>query len=65
MEWRDTCYFCTSTFQLFSIISLAVFRAEKAVLYINPQFKDAEENVSRIIRRSIFNKVSIWTVKSS
>lgn len=59
MEWRDACYFCTSTFQLFSILSLAVFRAEKADLYIDPQFKDAEEIVSRITSLSIFNKVSL------
>lgn len=59
MTRRQTCYFCTSTFQLFSVISLAVTRKEQADLYIDPQFKDAARIAARIRKLGLFGKVRI------
>ena len=56
---KDSCYFCTSTYQLFSIISLAISRKEKADLYIDPQFKNAEVFAERIESQKIFDNVYI------
>ncbi|MBO7426494.1 MAG: hypothetical protein J6U23_12555 [Clostridiales bacterium] len=56
---KDSCYFCTSTYQLFSILSLAISRKEKADLYIDPQFKDAEIFAQRIELLGIFDSVFI------
>ena len=56
---KDSCYFCTSTYQLFSILSLALSRDEKADLYIDPQFKNAEIIAQRIESLSVFESVYI------
>ena len=56
---RDTCYFCTSTFQLFSILPLAASRKETADLYIDPQFRDAGVIAKRIRKLGLFNKVRV------
>ncbi len=59
MEVLDTCYFCTSTFQLFAIISLAIERNEKADLYLDPQFKDPEIYAERLKQTNLFNRVHV------
>lgn len=59
MVTRDSAYFCTSTYQLFSILSLVLDRKEAADLYIDPQFKGAEEYASRIEAKHIFEEVRI------
>ena len=56
---RDTCYFCTSPFQLFAILSLALERDEEADLYLDPQFRNCETYAERIRQKNIFNKVHI------
>lgn len=57
MQERDSCYFCTSSYQLFAIIALAVERKEKADLYIDPQFIDADVFANRIRATHIFENV--------
>ena len=57
--FRDSCYFCTSIFQMFSILSLAISRKEKADLYLDPQFKDVEDYAERIRATGIFEDVRI------
>lgn len=56
---RDSCYFCTSTFQLFAIISLALSRNESADLYIDPQFTGADVFAKRIRDKKIFENVVV------
>lgn len=56
---RNTCYFCTSTYQLFSILSLALSKNEKADLFIDPQFKNANEFAQKIEAEHIFEHVYI------
>lgn len=59
MEIREACYFCTSTFQLFPIISLVLSRSEKADLYIDPQFKAAHIYAERIRSLGVFESVIV------
>lgn len=59
MIYRDTCYFCTSTFQLFPIIALAFYRGEEADLYIDPQFQNAEVFAERINKNKLFCNVIV------
>lgn len=63
MFFRDSCYFCTSTFQLFAIISLAISRNEKADLYIDPDFDKASEYADNIRRANIFCNVILINAK--
>ena len=56
---RDSCYFCTSSFQLFAITALAIERKETADLYIDPQFKDAEIFAARLKGLDIFQNVEL------
>ncbi len=56
---KDSCYFCTSTYQLFSILSLAISRDEKSDLFIDPQFADAEAIAQRVESLGIFEGVYI------
>lgn len=56
---RDSCYFCTSPFQLFAIFSLAINRQEEADLYIDPQFYEAKSFTKRIETLNIFRNVKI------
>lgn len=56
---RDSCYFCTSTFQIFAILSLACERKENSDLYIDPQFSDAELFAKRIEDTGIFDSVKL------
>ena len=59
MNLRDTCYFCTSPFQFIPIIDLALSRQEKADLYIDPQFEDANQFAERIKSTGIFCNVEL------
>lgn len=56
---KDTCYFCTSPFQLFGILGLAVSRKEKCDLYIDPQFKSAKCIAEKISQLGLFDNVVI------
>ena len=64
MLFRDSCYFCTSTFQLLPIISLAVQRKEQADLYIDPDFDNACNYAERIRELNIFCNVIVIDSKS-
>ena len=59
MRQGETCYFCTSTFQLLSILALAKTRKEPSDLYIDPQFRNAKEIANRIEKIGIFDKITI------
>lgn len=59
MILRDSCYFCTSTFQLLPIISLAIHRNEKADLYIDPDFDGAYKYADKIRQMNIFCDVIV------
>ena len=63
MLLRDTCYFCTSPYQLIPIFSLAISRCEVADLYIDPQFKNAEVLAERIRKTNVFCNVFITNSK--
>lgn len=52
-----SCYFCTSTYQLFSIIMLHSSSMRPADLYIEPQFAYAEIIAQRIRNMMIFDHV--------
>lgn len=56
---RQSCYFCTSPFQLFAIIALANERKEEADLYIDPQFSGAETFARRVEEEHIFKAVKV------
>ncbi len=56
---KDTCYFCTSLYQLFEIPSIAQPRNEAADLYIDPQFSDAEFFAERIRTLNLFDNVVV------
>lgn len=56
---KDTCYFCTSPFQLYAIIALSIEREEKADLYIDPQFSDADKFAERIKQMNIFDSIHV------
>lgn len=56
---RDSCYFCTSPFQFFSILALAIERKEIADLYIDPQFSGAALFADRIRKKYIFHSVNV------
>lgn len=56
---RETCYFCTSPFQLLSILSLAAQRDEQADLYIDPQFTDAALFAEGIRETGLFEHVTV------
>ncbi len=56
---RDSCYFCTSPFQFFSILALAIERKESADLYIDPQFSGAALFAKRIKDKNIFHNVEV------
>ena len=56
---RDSCYFCTSSFQFFSILALAAKRKETADLYIDPQFSGAAQFAERIRDTKIFQNVKV------
>lgn len=56
---KDTCYFCTSPYQLFGILSIAQSRNEAADLYIDPQFSDAEVFAERIRTLNLFDNVVV------
>lgn len=64
MVERDSCYFCTSPFQLFAILALACDRKESADLYIDPQFAEASLFVERIRQTGIFMNVAQIDSKS-
>ncbi len=59
MITRDSCYFCTSTYQLLSIISLAATRGESADLYIDPQFKDAVHIAEHVEELKLFECIKV------
>lgn len=59
IQTRDTCYFCTSSFQILSIISLAIERNEEADLYIDPQFSGAETYAQQIQETGLFQQVEV------
>ena len=63
MIFRDSCYFCTSTYQLFPIISLAIHRNETADLYIDPDFDGAFKYADRIRNLKIFCNVVVIKIK--
>jgi len=56
---RDACYFCTSAFQIISIIGIAISKNEKADLYIDPQFFDAKNIAKRLEKITIFENIII------
>ena len=56
---RESCYFCTSSFQIFAILAIAIERKESADLYIDPQFADAESLCGRIRKLGIFENVIV------
>lgn len=59
MRHIESGYFCTSTFQLYGILSLRAMRNETADLYIDPQFKDADIIADRIRKLSLFDNVIV------
>lgn len=63
MIQRDTCYFCTSTFQLLPIMTLAFYRDEEADLYIDPQFQNAKIIAERINKTQLFRNVVVLNTK--
>lgn len=56
---RNSCYFCTSAFQLFPIIALASERRSSSDLYIDPQFDGAAYFANRIRECGIFDNVEV------
>lgn len=56
---RDSCFFCTSPFQFFSILALATEQQEIADLYIDPQFSGAALFAERIKGKNIFHNVEV------
>ena len=56
---RDSCFFCTSPFQFFSILALATEQQEIADLYIDPQFSGAALFAERIKEKNIFHNVEV------
>ena len=56
---RKNCFFCTSPFQLFSIISIANSYKGKSDLYIDPQFNNAKEYAIKIKEQGIFANVYV------
>ena len=61
---RDSCYFCTSTYQLLPIISLAIQRKEEADIYIDPDFEKAYEYADKLRKLNIFCNVVVIDSKS-
>lgn len=59
MTKRDSCFFCTSAFQLFPILALAKERNTPSDLYIEPQFTGAVDFAERIRKCSLFENVVI------
>ncbi len=57
MILRDSCYICSSPFQLIPIICLAISRNENADLYIDSDFNRASEYAYRIRATHIFCNV--------
>ena len=56
---KETAYFCTSAYQLLSVLSLAQERKDQGDLYIDPQFKGAEEYAERLSLTGLFHKVRV------
>lgn len=56
---HDSCYFCTSPFQFFSILSLSIEQKEIADLYIDPQFSGATLFAEKIKETGIFHDVVV------
>ena len=59
MKRMDAMYICTTPFQIMSAISLALENREKADIYIDPQFENAEELGERIRSQGIFDSVVV------
>ena len=59
MILRDTCYFCTSSFQLIPIMALALERGETADLYIDPQFKNINQLAEQLQDAGLFCNVVV------
>lgn len=60
---RESCYFCTSPFQLLAIISIAKERGESADLYIDSQFSTAQVLGIRVQKTGLFDNVKIIDIK--
>ena len=59
MKVRESCFFCTSSFQFFGILGLVLERNEIADLYIDPQFAGAEDFAKRIRDLHVFLNVIV------
>ena len=59
MREIDSCYFCSTSYQLFSTLSLAAERKEIADLYIVPRFSGSIQFAERIKKIGIFRSVEI------
>lgn len=59
MQCIDSCYICTTPFQVIVATTMAYYASEEADIYIVPQFDEAKEYVIRLKTINIFRNVII------
>ena len=55
----DSCFICTTPYQLIASIAIASTSGERSDLYIVPQFTGARDCSEKILRENIFSKVNL------
>ena len=55
----DSCYVCTTPFQIINAITLTYYKKKPADLYIVPQFSGASEYCSRVKQLGLFRQVTV------
>ena len=59
MQIIDSCYICTTPFQIINAVTLAYSSKKESDLYIVPQFSGASDYYQRIVKTGIFRKVVV------